>query len=132
MTPEITLITKRGADPTLSKQIFLDDAGALRSDGSKCRMAEGVATRACAATAHDLARYIAACGTDQAIALGALKPGLASPVTIVTKQKLNLNPGAVTRSRDSIDYQRGMPGWMLIDIDVKGMPPEVASRIETI
>ena len=95
MTPEITLITKRGTDPTLSKRIFLDEAGALKSDGSQCRMAEGIATRAFAASARDLAGHIAACGPDQAIALGALKPGLASPATIVTKQNLGVNPGAI-------------------------------------
>ena len=132
VTPEITLITKRGNDPTLSKRIFLDEAGALRSDGSQCRMAEGVATRLVAASAHDLARHIAACGPDQAIALGALKPGLPSPATIVTKQNLGANLGAIARSRDFIDYQPGAPGWMLIDFDAKGMPPEVAASIEAL
>jgi hypothetical protein len=132
MTPEITLLTKRGANPTLSKRIFLDEGGALRSDGPQCRMAEGVATRAVAASVHDLARLIAACGSDQALALGALKPGLPSPATIVTKQNLDLNPGAISRSRDWIDYQPGQSGWMLIDFDTKGMPPEVASRVETL
>jgi hypothetical protein len=130
MIPEITLTTKRGADPTLSKRIYLDESGALRSDGSQCRMAEGIATRAFAGSAHDLAGHIAACGPDQAIALGALKPGLASPATIVTKQNLGMNPGAITRSRDWIDYQPGVSAWMLIDFDTKGMPAEVAARIE--
>ena len=55
MIPEITLITKRGADPTLSKRIFLDEPGVLKSDGSQCKMSEGIATRAFAATADDLA-----------------------------------------------------------------------------
>ena len=132
MTPEITLITKRGAYPTLSKRIFLDEAGALRSDGSQCRMVEGVATRAFAASARDLAGHIAACGPDQAIALGTLKPGLASPATIVTRQNLPLNPGAIARSRDSIDYLPGTPAWMLLDFDAKGMPIEVKARIEAL
>jgi hypothetical protein len=130
MTPEITLITKRGANPILSKRIFLDEGGALKSDGSQCRIVEGVATRAFAASARDLSGHIAACGPDQAIALGTLKPGLPSPATIVTKQNLHLNPGAISRSGDSIDYQPGTPGWMLIDSDAKGMPTEVVARIE--
>ena len=132
MIPEITLITKRGADPTLSKRIFLDEAGVLKSDGSQCKMSEGHATRALAASARDLARYIAACGSDQAIALGALKPGLASPAMIVTKQNLGVNSGAIARSRDFIDYQPGMPAWMLIDFDTKGMPIEIKARIEAL
>src|SRR5215475_5764369 len=126
MTSEITLITKRGPKPIMTKRIFLDEGEALKSDGSQCKMMEGVATRAFAASPRDLANLIAACGPDQAIALGALKPGLPSPATIVTKQNLRLNLGAVTRSRESIDYQPGRPAWMLIDFDVKGMPPEVA------
>jgi hypothetical protein len=40
VTPEITLITKLGSDPTLSKRIFLGEGGALRSDGSQCRLIE--------------------------------------------------------------------------------------------
>jgi hypothetical protein len=132
MTTEITLLTKRGANPTLSKRIFLDEGGALRSDGSQCRMVEGVATRAAAASVHVLAELIAACGSDQALALGALKPGLPSPVMIVTKRNLDLHPDAISRSRDSIDYQPGASAWMLIDFDSKGMPPDVAARIETL
>ena len=132
MTPEITLITKRGVNPSLSKRIFLDEAGALKSDGSQCKMIEGIATRAFAASARELAGHIAACGPDQAIALGALKSGHPSPVMIVTKQNLNGNPGAIARSRDLIDYQPGMPAWMLIDFDTKGMPIEVKARIEAL
>ena len=36
-------------------------------------MVQGTATRATAETAADLAEHIMACGSDQAIALGALK-----------------------------------------------------------
>jgi hypothetical protein len=131
MIPEITLITKRGQNSIMTKRIFLDERGALQGDGSHCRMADGVATRVFAASPRELANHIAACGADTAIALGALKPGLPSPATIVTKQNLHLNPGAVTRSRESINYQSGKPAWMLIDFDAKGMPPEVADCIES-
>ena len=56
MNPEITLITKCGAEPLMSKRIFLDEAGKVRSDGSNCLMVRGTATRATAVTAGDLAR----------------------------------------------------------------------------
>ena len=42
-----------------------------------------------------------------------------------------MNPGAIARSRDFIDYQPGAPAWMLIDFDAKGVPPEVAAHIDT-
>jgi hypothetical protein len=57
----------------MSKRIFLDEEGKVCSDGSQCLMAQGTATRATAETAAELAQHIMACGTDQAIALGALK-----------------------------------------------------------
>ena len=73
MKPEITLIKKSGPNPIMSKRIFLDEQGKVCSDGSQCLMAQGTATRATAETAAELAQHIMACGTDQAIALGALK-----------------------------------------------------------
>ena len=132
MIPEITLVRKTGPNPIMTKRIFLDQEGALKSDGSNCRMVEGIATRAYAASPRDLADCIAACGPDTALALGALKLGTPSPVMIVTKPNLGSTSGAVARTRDSIDYQPGVPAWMLIDFDTKGMPAEVASRIEAL
>ena len=57
----------------MSKRIFLDEQGKVCSDGSQCLMAQGTATRAAAETAAELAQHVITCGTDQAIALGALR-----------------------------------------------------------
>ena len=130
MKPEITLIKKNGLNPFMSKRIFLDEQGKVCSDGSQCLMAQGTATRATAETAADLAKLIMACGTDEAIALGTLREDLPHPVKIATRVKLQDNPGAITRSRDFIDYRPGAPAWALIDFDTKGMPPNVAASIE--
>ena len=121
MKPEITLIKKCGPNPVMSKRIFLDAQGKVCSDGSQCLMAQGIATRAEAETAADLAEHILACGTGQAIALGALRADLANPAKITTLAKLKDNPDAITRSRDFIDYCPGAPAWALIDFDTKGM-----------
>ena len=86
MMPEITLITKRGPNPLMSKRIFLDEHGEVCSDGSQCLMVQGTATRVTAETAADLAKHIMACGSDQAIALGALKSELPNPVTITIRR----------------------------------------------
>src|SRR4051794_7498865 len=115
MTPEITIITKRGAETLMSKRIFLDETGKLRSDGSNCLMVRGTATRALAATAADLATLIASCYSDQALALGSLKSGLPDSAAITTEKKLKSKPGAIARTRDFIDYVPGSPGWALID-----------------
>jgi hypothetical protein len=82
MKPEITLIKKSGPNPVMSKRIFLDEQRKVCSDGSQCLMAQGTATRATAETAAELAKHIMACGTDQGIALGALRADLPNSVTI--------------------------------------------------
>jgi hypothetical protein len=128
--PEITLIKKTGASPVMSKRISLDEQGNVRSDGSKCLMAEGIATRAKAETAADLAKHMAACGTDQAIALGKLRDDIAVPAKITSLAKLKDSPSAIARTREYIDYPVEGPAWVLIDFDTKGMPPKVAAFIE--
>jgi hypothetical protein len=128
--PEITLIRKGGPNPVMSKRISLDVQGKLCSDGSQCLMAQGTATRATAETAAELAKHIMACGTDQAIALGSLRADLSDPAKITIPARLKDDPGAITRSRDFINYRPGAPAWALIDFDTKGMPANVAASIE--
>jgi hypothetical protein len=130
MTPQITLIRKSGQNALISKRISLDERGAVRSDGSQCLMAQGTAIRASADTANALAKHIEACGSDQAIALGALKAGLPDCATITLPGRMKDNPGAITRSRDFIDYRPGEPAWALIDFDTKGMPDSVSAAIK--
>ena len=129
MSAEITLISKAG-NGSMSKVIDLDEHGALRSDGSACFLVEGTADRRPAATAAELADIIASCGSNQALALGSLKEGISAPARVVTKQNLHLNLGAISRSREYIDYQPNRPAWGLVDFDTKGMPPEVRARID--
>src|SRR5882762_219765 len=104
MSPQITLITKRDAPALMSKRISLDADGVLKSDGSECRMVTGTAARAFAGTASALALIVQSCGSNQAIALGALKDDLSTPVNVTTKDRLDKHPGAITRSRSCIDY----------------------------
>ncbi|MEH2563503.1 hypothetical protein [Bradyrhizobium sp. AZCC 2289] len=130
LVPQVTLITKRDAPALMSKRISLDEQKKLQSDASGCRMVQGTASRASAATAADLARIIASCGSDQAIALGALKNELPDRVEVTVPSMLDRHPGAITRSRSFIDYPSGSPAWALIDYDTKGMPDEVSARID--
>jgi hypothetical protein len=130
MKPEITLIKKSDQNGVMSKRIFLNDQGDECSDGSQCLMAQGIATRATAETVADLTQHIIGCGTDRAIALGALNIDLPDRVKITTTARLKDNPGAITRSRDFINYRLGTSAWVLIDFDTKGMPASVAANIE--
>jgi hypothetical protein len=130
MITEVTLIKKCGVDSLMSKRIFLDEQGALQSDGSQCLMVQGEAERAPAATAGELAKIISYCSSNSAIALGALKNGLPSSIPITVPRKIKDNPGAITRSREFIDYRAGVPAWVLIDFDTKGLPAQLTARIE--
>ncbi|WP_407120060.1 hypothetical protein [Bradyrhizobium sp. STM 3561] len=127
---ELTLITKLDEPSLMSKRLSLNDDGSLNSDGSKCWMSKGIAARALAATAAMLARIIVACRSNQAIALGSMAKNIAAPVHIVTKDRINENPGCIARTRDFINYRSGVPSWVLIDFDTKGMPPEVKVKID--
>jgi hypothetical protein len=128
--PQITVITKRGQNALMSKRIFLDRQEKLQSDASECLMVHGRAARANPGTATALAAIIASCGSDQAIALGALKEGLPDSVMVTIPSKIQDYPGAITRSRNYIDYRPGTPAWCLIDFDTKGMPKKVSDRID--
>jgi hypothetical protein len=130
VSPQITLITKRGTPALMSKRISLNTEGKLHSDASECRMVTGTAARAFAATASELALIIAGCRSDQAIALGALKAELADSVAVTIPNRLDKHPDAITRSRSCIDYRPSVPAWALIDFDAKGIPKEVSDRID--
>ena len=128
---EFTLFTKPDGG-CLSKKIGLRNDGTVLSDGSECLMSRGVATRAFALDVADFAEWIGRCGADQAFALGRLRRDLAAEIQVVTKGKLEANPGAIARSGEFLGYRPGAPAYALLDYDIKGMPKEVKSRIEAL
>jgi hypothetical protein len=132
---ELTVFTKKGGP--LTKRISLAKDGTVNSDGSACRMASGTANRAPIAGATELAALIRQLGPEQAIVLGALRPGLPDEVRVTTKVKLKLKgTGApddlIARTADDVVYRDGKPAFALIDTDAKGMPSAVADEIERI
>jgi hypothetical protein len=125
---EIVRFTKAGGP--LTKRISLNGDGSTKSDGSGCRMARGTAVRAGINGVAELATLITELGSDQAIALGALRADLPDEVGIVTKLKLHGQPpGVIARTADSIQYRTGKPGFVLFDFDSKGMPPDVEANL---
>jgi hypothetical protein len=127
---ELTLFQK--LDGPLTKRISLAKDGTIDSDGSACVMASGTAERLKFADAVEFAGVIAEMRSDQAIALGALRPDLPAKVQVVTKQKINgaTKPGVIARTGDYIDYQKGRPAYGLLDYDTKGMPPQLTAEVE--
>jgi hypothetical protein len=125
---EITLVAKIGGP--LTKRISLADNEYLVSDGSTCTMSRGRARR-WRGDVYEFATLLEQLGSDQAITLGSLRPGLADEVEIVTKRKLNGadRPNLIARSQDYLSYGIGAPALALIDFDLKGISAEVAERV---
>ncbi len=130
--PEITVFTK--SKGPLTKSIKLGKDGAVVSDGSACTMAHGQARRMQIADVGVLAKLIEGLHSNQALALGTLRPGLSDEVGIVTKDELNgeTRPDIIARTGSDILYRKGSPAFALLDYDTKGMPGEVADRLDTL
>jgi hypothetical protein len=131
----ITLVCK--ANGPLTKHIYLDANGRIVSDGSACKMSSGSAERIRIRNTSELAALIANLGADQALALGTLRPGLPDHVEVATKRKLAAvngtpRPDLIARTGDAIRYAPQQPAYALLDYDTKGMPAEIAAKIEQV
>ena len=129
----LSLITKEGRRP-LSKRIYLDEMGILRSDGSPCAMARGHARRIKlnGSPSTELARHIGAMPEHQALVLGDLRAGLPDEVRLDVKRRADPAYGTVARDRSTFGYREGAPAFALIDHDRKGMPEKVQERLAAI
>jgi hypothetical protein len=126
---ELTILQKANGE-TLSKQIELDAAGKIHNDSSACALSCGSAERFGFETAAELAAAIATCPTHQAFALGRLRDGIPDKVDVVTKRDLNgAAPGTIARTLDYFEFLPGVPAWVMLDFDRKGMPTTVSNRI---
>ena len=124
---ELTLFAKSGGP--LTKRISLAADGSIISDGSCCLMGNGEARRVEIVGMGDLAALIEQLRVNEAIALGALRPGLQPPVQVVTKRKLDGAANTIARTTADISYRKGQPALALLDFDSKGMPNEVAAEL---
>ena len=124
-----TVLSKTGGP--LTKVITLTPDGRVHSDGSTCIMSTGMAHRR-HMTLEAFGQLIARLEHNQAIALGQLRHDLPDAVRIVTKAQIPPNhpPDVVARSQEHICYETNVPALVLIDVDVKGMPPAVRQRVD--
>jgi hypothetical protein len=125
---EATIFSK--ADGPLTKLIALDETGAIRSDGSACIMSQGTARRLRFADLQPFADLLERLGSDEALALGRLRNGLADEVPVVSKKMLRDNPGAIARTQEFLAYEKGAQALALIDFDQKGMPEAVRAKLD--
>src|SRR5258708_4659627 len=103
---EITCLTNGGP---LTKRIYLDENGALKSDGSACIMTRGTARRVAISCVRQLGELIAGLKSNQAIALGSLRPGLPDEVKIATRRAINgaTGPDVISRTADNFQFRPG-------------------------
>jgi hypothetical protein len=127
---EITVFRKANGG-LLSKRIFLQD-GKIIADGSACSMARGTASRVKLNGVASLAELIGTLGSDEALTLGRLRPGLPDQCRVIVKDKLNgaLPPDVIARTVNFLQFAAAQAAYMLIDYDTKGMPKEVAARLQ--
>jgi len=129
----VTRFTKSGGP--LTKRITLASDGEVQSDGSACVMARGAAQRLQLGGMQQLAALIGGLGSDEAIALGALRAELPDQVQIATKRKLaemngSAQPEIIARTGAHIVYAPGRTALVLLDFDTKGMPSAVVDRLK--
>jgi hypothetical protein len=124
---EITVFEKSGGP--LTKRISLAPDGTVKSDGSACIMAQGGAHRVQVGDVGDLAGLIEHVQSNQALALGMLRPGLPERVTVVTKRKLASAPDAIARTRNDIIYRKRQSAFALLDFDQKDLPASIADSL---
>jgi hypothetical protein len=130
---EITLFIKTGGP--LTKRISLAPDGALISDGSACLMSRGHAHRVRLEDLGQVADLIQSLDSHEAIACGSIRGDLPDQVKVVTQDRLAQLDGAASRDTIArigsyISYTAGRSALALIDVDTKGMPDTVRTRIK--
>ena len=130
---EITGFIKKGGP--LTKQISLSADNKLVSDGSACVMSAGYGWRQNVYSLTEFADIINNLRSNKAIALGPLRDDLSPVVEVIPKRRLqkhrsNRKYDVISRTSEFLEYRPGCPALVLLDVDTKGMPPEVRDRVE--
>ena len=119
----------------LTKIAYVDTTtGQIKIDGSDCRMTYGRAHRLLVPSVQALAEAINSLQSNEAIAIGALKEGVADGARVVIKCKLPKPEQAdiIARTKDFVIFPSYSAGYMLFDVDTKGMPQPVRDRVKAL
>ena len=109
------------------------DKKSVDKDSKECRMTHGRAISVQIDGVAGLNIAINKLNSTQAIASGMLRNGLDVEVTVTTKkdklEKFKDAAHIVARTGDFIFHRPGQPALALFDLDLKGIPAEVAARV---
>jgi hypothetical protein len=126
---EITVFKKIGGP--LTKRLALRD-NKIVNDSSACFMTNGTAHRVKIDNVQAFADLINNFALNQAYSLGRLKEGVPDGAKVVVADELKDENDAsvIARTKKYLVFKEGEPGFVLLDIDVKGMPDTVKRGIE--
>ena len=124
-TFEMTRFTKAEGG-LMTKVLTLNGDGTVTSDGSHCRLWEGIAERVNIASAAELAALIKGLRSDQAIALGRLRADLPAVIPVMTKA--NLVREASAEPLLSLNSRKGKPHSARSMWIPRACPAQCASR----
>ncbi len=132
---ELTLVKK--TDGPCTKRISLE-GGKVVSDGSACAIWDGTAKRLPIkpfqgqSATKIFASILTRVGEDKAICLGRLISEVADKVPLVTekRRRQSAKKDAISRTQEYLRFVEGEPAFMLIDFDRKGMPQDIAARVD--
>jgi hypothetical protein len=131
---EVTRFAKAGGP--LTKEITLGANGGLVSDPSQCLMNQGTAERVILKSLAGLAALIGEVEAHEAITLGALRADLPDSVSVTTRQRLAWTPTGthplIARTGEYLLFYPKRPAFALLDFDTKGMPEEIAARLDEV
>jgi hypothetical protein len=115
----------------LTKKYWLDGDGKLVCDKSSCAMGQGTAFGFSVLNIDAFSGLIDNCPSNVAFVLGALRPDLPRNVYVTTQDRITpATPfNTIFRSRANLVFGKGKPGYVGIDYDRKGAPPELLERI---
>jgi len=117
----VTIVTS--STGPVNKKIYLQEGRVCKDPNAQ--IYQGFAKTVPAHTASDLRILIESLGREQAVSLGQLEvPNIEFPLT--TKAKLQL--GSVSRSQDFLHHAKSV-GWLLIDLDTKGLPSNLLDKL---
>jgi hypothetical protein len=125
---QITVLAKAGP---LTKRLWIDADGKVASDSSQCSLGRGKAVRCDVPTISDLAQLIDRLESHHALTMGSLRPNLPNLVEVTTKDALDGSTAIdlIARTQDYLIYRKGVPAYVMLDFDRKGMPAAVKERI---
>jgi len=95
-------------------------------------MVRGTARRFRSDGMHPFGELLAVLKSNEAFATGSMRPDLPDQVKVVTRNKLNGSQpnDIIARTQDFINHRAGDHEIALIDFDRKGMPVDVAIKLE--